>query len=68
MTLALRLKRIFSIEIETCSILVGSLVAGGALAIASFNSGGAWDNAKRYIEAGQLDHGGYYETWPSRTM
>jgi K(+)-stimulated pyrophosphate-energized sodium pump len=37
-------------------ILVGSLVAGGVLAIASSNSGGAWDNAKKYIEAG--NHGG----------
>ena len=35
-------------------ILVGSLVAGGVLAIASSNSGGAWDNAKKYIEAGNL--------------
>ena len=37
-------------------ILAGSLVAGGVLAIASSNSGGAWDNAKKYIEAG--NHGG----------
>ncbi len=35
-------------------ILAGSLVAGGVLAIASSNSGGAWDNAKKYIEAGNL--------------
>jgi K(+)-stimulated pyrophosphate-energized sodium pump len=37
-------------------ILVGSLVCGGVLAIASSNSGGAWDNAKKYIETGH--HGG----------
>ncbi len=37
-------------------ILAGSLVAGGVLAIASSNSGGAWDNAKKYIEKG--NHGG----------
>jgi K(+)-stimulated pyrophosphate-energized sodium pump len=37
-------------------ILVGSLVTGGVLAIASSNSGGAWDNAKKYIEVGH--HGG----------
>jgi vacuolar-type H(+)-translocating pyrophosphatase len=37
-------------------ILAGSLVAGGVLAIASSNSGGAWDNAKKYIEKGH--HGG----------
>jgi K(+)-stimulated pyrophosphate-energized sodium pump len=35
-------------------ILAGSLVTGGVLAIASSNSGGAWDNAKKYIEAGNL--------------
>ncbi|MDJ0653105.1 MAG: V-type H(+)-translocating pyrophosphatase [Xanthomonadales bacterium] len=35
-------------------LLAGSLVAGGVLAIASSNSGGAWDNAKKYIEAGNL--------------
>jgi len=35
-------------------ILVGSLVAGGVLAISSSNSGGAWDNAKKYIEAGNM--------------
>jgi Na+/H+-translocating membrane pyrophosphatase len=37
-------------------ILAGSLVSGGVLAIASANSGGAWDNAKKYIEKGA--HGG----------
>jgi len=36
--------------------LAGSRVAGGVLAIASSNSGGAWDNAKKYIEKGH--HGG----------
>jgi H(+)-translocating pyrophosphatase len=37
-------------------MLAGSLVSGGVLAISSSNSGGAWDNAKKYIEAG--NHGG----------
>ncbi|MGV3591616.1 MAG: sodium/proton-translocating pyrophosphatase, partial [Gammaproteobacteria bacterium] len=37
-------------------ILAGSLVCGGVLAIASSNSGGAWDNAKKFIEKGA--HGG----------
>jgi len=37
-------------------VLAGSLVCGGVLAIASSNSGGAWDNAKKYIEKG--NHGG----------
>ncbi|MCZ8341590.1 MAG: sodium-translocating pyrophosphatase [Leptospira sp.] len=31
-------------------VLAGALVAGVVLAISSANSGGAWDNAKKYIE------------------
>ena len=34
-------------------MLAGSLVAGVLLAIFMSNSGGAWDNAKKYIESGQ---------------
>jgi K(+)-stimulated pyrophosphate-energized sodium pump len=34
--------------------LAGSLVSGFVLAIFMANSGGAWDNAKKYIEAGHL--------------
>ncbi|MBN1645565.1 sodium-translocating pyrophosphatase [Candidatus Woesearchaeota archaeon] len=37
-------------------MLAGSLVSGVLLAITMANSGGAWDNAKKYIEAGH--HGG----------
>ena len=37
-------------------LLAGSLVAGGVMAISASNSGGAWDNAKKYIEKGA--HGG----------
>ncbi len=33
-------------------LLVGSLVAGVLLALTMANSGGAWDNAKKYIEIG----------------
>ena len=33
-------------------LLVGSLVAGVLLALTMANSGGAWDNAKKYIELG----------------
>jgi K(+)-stimulated pyrophosphate-energized sodium pump len=35
-------------------LLVGSLVSGFALAVMMANSGGAWDNAKKYIEEGNL--------------
>ncbi|MBX7139127.1 MAG: V-type H(+)-translocating pyrophosphatase [Oligoflexia bacterium] len=37
-------------------VLAGSLVSGLVMALASSNAGGAWDNAKKYIETGQ--HGG----------
>lgn len=37
-------------------MLAGSLVTGVLLAIFMSNSGGAWDNAKKYIESGH--HGG----------
>src|SRR3546814_14088960 len=37
-------------------LLAGVLVVGFCLAIFMANSGGAWDNAKKYIEAGA--HGG----------
>ncbi|MAT15251.1 MAG: sodium-translocating pyrophosphatase [Planctomyces sp.] len=37
-------------------MLVGGLTSGFAVAIMMANSGGAWDNAKKYIEAGA--HGG----------
>merc|ERR1719265_583771 len=35
-------------------MLSGALVSGVQLAISMSNSGGAWDNAKKYIEAGGL--------------
>lgn len=35
-------------------LLAGSLISGFVLAISMANSGGAWDNAKKYIEAGNL--------------
>jgi K(+)-stimulated pyrophosphate-energized sodium pump len=37
-------------------LLAGSLVTGLVMALASSNAGGAWDNAKKYIESGV--HGG----------
>lgn len=37
-------------------VLAGTLASGVVLAISKANAGGAWDNAKKYIESGQ--HGG----------
>ncbi len=35
-------------------VLIGGLVAGFLLAVMMSNAGGAWDNAKKFIEAGNL--------------
>ena len=37
-------------------LLIGSISSGALLALMMANAGGAWDNAKKYIETGQ--HGG----------
>ena len=37
-------------------MLIGSIASGFLLAVMMANAGGAWDNAKKYIEAGA--HGG----------
>lgn len=38
----------------TCvaGVLPGILISGVSMAISSANAGGAWDNAKKYIESG----------------
>jgi H+-translocating diphosphatase len=38
-------------------MLAGALVSGVQMAISSSNTGGAWDNAKKYIEKGALGKG-----------
>ena len=35
-------------------LLIGSIAAGSLVALMMANAGGAWDNAKKYIEAGNL--------------
>ena len=35
-------------------LLIGAIVSGAVLALMMANAGGAWDNAKKYIEAGHL--------------
>jgi len=38
----------------TSGLLAGSIVSGIQIAFSASNSGGAWDNAKKYVEAGHL--------------
>jgi len=42
---------LFGVNIVT-GLLVGGMVSGVQIAISSSNTGGAWDNAKKYIEKG----------------
>lgn len=35
-------------------LLPGILISGVQMAVSASNTGGAWDNAKKYIESGQL--------------
>jgi K(+)-stimulated pyrophosphate-energized sodium pump len=46
---------VFGVE-ALAGLLAGSLVCGVVMALSASNSGGAWDNAKKYIETGK--HGG----------
>ncbi len=42
--------------VTLAGVLAGTLASGVMLAISKANAGGAWDNAKKYIESGE--HGG----------
>ena len=37
-------------------VLAGALVSGVQMAVSMSNTGGAWDNAKKYVEAGATEH------------
>jgi len=43
----------FGVE-GVCGLLVGALTSGVQLAISQSNAGGAWDNAKKYVERGEV--------------
>jgi inorganic pyrophosphatase len=47
---------LFGVE-ALAGLLVGALVSGVQMAISSSNTGGAWDNAKKYIEGDNLGEG-----------
>jgi len=36
-------------------LLVGSIASGFLLAVTMANAGGAWDNAKKFVEAGRIE-------------
>ena len=40
--------------IMLAGFLPGAIVSGVQLAISAANTGGAWDNAKKYIESGAM--------------
>ncbi|PPD69504.1 hypothetical protein GOBAR_DD33613 [Gossypium barbadense] len=46
---------LFGVE-TLAGVLAGALVSGVQVAISASNTGGAWDNAKKYIEAGVSEH------------
>nr|PNR61668.1 hypothetical protein PHYPA_000091 [Physcomitrium patens] len=46
---------LFGVE-TLAGLLAGALVSGVQIAISASNTGGAWDNAKKYIEAGASEH------------
>merc|ERR1719429_170980 len=46
---------IFGVQ-ALAGMLAGALVSGVQMAISQSNTGGAWDNAKKYIEKGSLTY------------
>jgi Na+/H+-translocating membrane pyrophosphatase len=46
---------LFGVETLT-GLLAGALVSGVQIAISASNTGGAWDNAKKYIEVGNSEY------------
>merc|ERR1711934_654431 len=44
---------LFGVE-AVSGLLVGALISAVQLAISQSNSGGAWDNAKKYVEGGNI--------------
>lgn len=46
---------LFGVE-TLAGLLTGALISGVQIAISASNTGGAWDNAKKYIEAGISEH------------
>lgn len=50
---------VFIHPVLVAGVIPGALISGIQMAISMSNTGGAWDNAKKYIEAGNLvdDHG-----------
>lgn len=38
--------------------LPGAIVSGVQMAVSASNTGGAWDNAKKYVEAGLMKENG----------
>jgi inorganic pyrophosphatase len=46
---------LFGVQALT-GVLAGALVSGVQMAVSMSNTGGAWDNAKKYIEAGASEH------------
>merc|ERR1711964_274197 len=50
----------------TAGLLTGALISGIQLAVSMSNTGGAWDNAKKYIEAGGLGPGKGKKSFPHK--